>query len=177
MPETRVYLYEGMFLFNPAAIASNIATATQVVHEMLRRAEAEVLSVAKWDDRKLAYPVEGQKRGLYMIAYFRARGTQIPNIERDVNLSEQVLRCMMLRADHIGDVELELAIENQKQTQAAIALEGQRSAEAEARAAATAAAAPAPAPAAAAAATAVEEAPQAPEPDQAPDAADQESEA
>jgi len=99
-------LYEGLFLVNQQEMAGDLAGAINTIREMLDRAEAEVVSLRKWDERKLAYPVEGQKRGLYVIAYFRVRPVQIANIERDCNLSELVMRVMMTRADHMGEVEM-----------------------------------------------------------------------
>jgi small subunit ribosomal protein S6 len=128
MPEPRVYLYEGLFLFNNSAINSSVASATQILKDILARAEAEVVSIARWDDRKLAFTVDGQKRGLYLLTYFRARGSQIPNIERDVNLSDEVLRCLILRAEHVGQAELDVSIQNQQTTQDHIKLEGERAA-------------------------------------------------
>lgn len=124
MADDQPRLYEGMFLFNPAAIQSSVATAAGTVKELLDRAGAEIEAVYKWDDRRLAYPINGQKRGLYMLAYFRVRGVQIANIERDVNLSEQIMRCLIIRADHFGETELELARDKQKDTLAAAGLEG-----------------------------------------------------
>jgi len=102
-------LYEGLFLFDPARINSSIAQATQIVTDLLARAEAEVHSIAKWDDRKLAYEIHGVKRGLYMLAYFHCDGVKVESLERDVKLSEDVLRALVIRADHMGDAELELA--------------------------------------------------------------------
>ncbi|NJL32331.1 MAG: hypothetical protein HC898_12340, partial [Phycisphaerales bacterium] len=58
---------------------------------------------------KLAYPIRGQKRGLYLIAYFKAPSLAITAIDRDAVLSEIVLRSMIIKADHVGDIELELA--------------------------------------------------------------------
>lgn len=109
MAEARVALYEGLFLLNQHAVAADFAGTVEFMREVFRRAEAEVIVLRKWEERKLAFEIRGQKRGVYLLAYFKARGTQIANIERDCNLSEQVLRCLILRADHIGDVELELA--------------------------------------------------------------------
>ena len=102
-------LYEGMFILNQQAVAADFAGCVEFVREVFRRAEAEVLVLRKWDERKLAYPIKGQKRGIYILVYFRSRGVQIANIERDCNLSEQVIRAMITRADHIGETEIELA--------------------------------------------------------------------
>ena len=111
MSDTTPVLYEALFLVSQAALASDAEGTTAHVQEMLDRAEAETLDLRQWDERKLAYPIEGQKRGTFLISYFKARPTQIANIERDCNLSEQVLRVMFVRADHMGDVELKLALE------------------------------------------------------------------
>ena len=111
MSDSTPVLYEALFLMNQAALATDSAGAIAHVQEMLDRAEAETLTLQKWDERKLAYPIKGQKRGTFLIAYFRARPTQIANIERDCNLSEQVLRVMFIRADHMGDIELQHALE------------------------------------------------------------------
>ncbi len=122
--DTRPRLYEGFFLFDPSAISANLRTAVDQLREVLSRADAEAAAIYKWDDRKLAYPIGGQKRGLYLLTHFYARGTQIPNIERDVNLSESMLRCLILRADHIGEAELDQARQQQRETLAAVGLEG-----------------------------------------------------
>ena len=109
MAETRINLYEGMFLLNQQLAGADFAASLQFVKDVFTRAEAEVLVLRKWDDRKLAYPVKGQKRGIYVLAFFKARSTQIANIERDCNLSEHVIRNLILKADYVGDVEIELA--------------------------------------------------------------------
>ena len=111
MAEVRVNLYEGLFLLNQQAVSADFAGTIDFVREVFKRAEAELLVLRKWDERKLAYEVKGQKRGVYLLAYFKARGTQIANIERDCNLSEQVLRCLIIRGDHIGEAELNAAKE------------------------------------------------------------------
>ncbi|MBX2852312.1 MAG: 30S ribosomal protein S6 [Phycisphaeraceae bacterium] len=111
MADSTPVLYEALFLMSQTALASDTEGTIGHVKEMLDRAEAETLDLRQWDERKLAYPVEGQKRGTFLISYFRARPTQIANIERDCNLSEQVLRVMFVRGDHMGEIELNLALE------------------------------------------------------------------
>ena len=103
-------LYEGLFLMSQSAISAGLGSAIDTVRGMLDRVDAEVLSLSKWEERKLAYPIEGQKRGTYLITLFKVKPTQIVNIERDCNLSEDVLRVMMTRADHMGETELAEAL-------------------------------------------------------------------
>ena len=109
MAEVRVNLYEGLFLLNQQAASADFPGCIEFLKQVFQRAEAELLVLRKWDERKLAYEIKGQKRGIYILAYFKARGTQIANIERDCTLSEQILRSLILKADHIGDIEIESA--------------------------------------------------------------------
>ena len=98
--QERIYTYEGMFLFPQAAVADLQAAADHVM-EILNRAGAEVIAFKKWDERRLAYEVKGNKRGLYFLVYFKAKGNKVVGIERDCSLSEKMLRAMVTRADHL----------------------------------------------------------------------------
>lgn len=110
MPDPTPKLYEGLFLMSQSAVSAGLGSAIDTVRGMLDRAEAEVVSLARWEERKLAYPIEGQKRGTFLLALFKVKPTLIANIERDCNLSEDVLRVMMTRADYMGDTEIEQVV-------------------------------------------------------------------
>ncbi len=102
-------LYEGMFLLSQQTASAGLSEALNAVSQILDRAEAEVLCISKWDERKLSHPIRGQKRGLYVYALFRAAGVRIANIERDCNLGDDVTRVLITTADHMGETEIELA--------------------------------------------------------------------
>jgi small subunit ribosomal protein S6 len=119
------YLYEGLFLMSPSA-GGDLAGSLTFVREMLERAGAEILTVQKWDDRKLAYPVRGQKRGTFILALFRVNGVQIANIERDCNLSEQVSRALMTRGDHLGETEIASIVQAGDKTAAEVKLRAEK---------------------------------------------------
>ena len=97
--------YEGMFLF-PQSATADLQGAVDHVKEILGRSGAEILSIAKWDERRLAYDIKGNKRGLYVLAFFRVLSTKLAAIERDGNLSEKLLRSMVTRADHLTEEQL-----------------------------------------------------------------------
>ncbi|MEX0654107.1 MAG: 30S ribosomal protein S6 [Phycisphaeraceae bacterium] len=110
MAETKTNLYEAMFLIDPRA-GLELQGSLDKVREILERAGAEIVALNKWDERKLAYPIRGQKRGLYVLGLFRVDGKQITRIERDCNLSDEVLRVMVTRGEHLGEVEIQNAID------------------------------------------------------------------
>ena len=97
--------YEGMFLFGASA-AQEPQNAINIIRGMIEKHGGQVLVLKRWDERKLAYEVEGQKRGTYFIAYFKAPGSAVAPIERDVKLSEQVLRVLVTKAEHMNLEEM-----------------------------------------------------------------------
>ena len=106
--ESPVRLYEGLFLLSQTA-AGDLPGSLELFNEIFKRAEAEVVILRKWDERKLAYSIHGQKRGVYIIAYFKVRSTKLASIDRDCNLSEKIARHLIIEADFAGETELELA--------------------------------------------------------------------
>ena len=104
---SHVRQYEALFLLNPSYATGSWETAKQEVEHILHRANAEIMHVRKWDERRLSYEIGGQKRGVYILAFFKCDGPKVAGIERDVQLSENILRCIVLRADHLAlkDVE------------------------------------------------------------------------
>ena len=99
MSTERTNTYEGLFLV-PLAASANMKSVVDHIHELLQRAGAEIIAFRKWDERRLAYEIRGNKRGLYFLTYFRAPTTNMAKLERDCNLSEHILRAMFLRAEH-----------------------------------------------------------------------------
>lgn len=106
MPDTTPRLYEGMFLMSQAAVSNSLSDCIALIQGMFDRVGAETLVLRKWEDRKLAYSIAGQKRGTYLIAYFKVTPTSVVEIERACNLSEDVLRVLMTRCDHFGEEEM-----------------------------------------------------------------------
>ena len=99
-------LYEAMFLVDSTEAADWDAVIT-TIKNILEKAEAEIVSIKKWDERKLAYEINGKTRGTYILCYFRAEGGRIQDIERDVQLSERIMRVLILSAEHIKQEDIE----------------------------------------------------------------------
>jgi small subunit ribosomal protein S6 len=92
-------LYECMFLLDTNKVAGDVPTAVKQIHGILERNHAEILASRPWDERRLAYPVKGHKKGLYYLTYFRTEGKNLLNIERDVALNEMILRTLTLKIE------------------------------------------------------------------------------
>jgi small subunit ribosomal protein S6 len=85
-----------MFLVDSALATADWEGTLAVVENILKRADAEVVAIRKWGERKLAYDIEHKSRGTYILAYFKAEGRRITGIEKDVQLSEKIMRALIL---------------------------------------------------------------------------------
>ncbi|MHC4573430.1 MAG: 30S ribosomal protein S6 [Planctomycetota bacterium] len=100
-------LYEAMFLVDSAEAASEWKKIESTIKRILKRADAEIVLLKKWDDRRLAYEIGGKSKGAYILCYFRADGRKNHDIERGVQLSERIMRVLILRADAVDEKDLE----------------------------------------------------------------------
>jgi len=92
-------LYEGMFLVDSALAAADWDGTLAVVENILKRADAEIVVLRKWDERRLAYDVDHKSRGTYILAYFKADTQRINGIEKDVQLNEKIMRVLVLTTE------------------------------------------------------------------------------
>src|SRR6266404_5700914 len=92
-------VYECLFLLDTTKVAGDVPAATKQIHTILERHNAEILASRPWDERRLAYPVNGQKKGLYYLTYFRMEPKNLPEIQRDVALNETIMRLLVLHVD------------------------------------------------------------------------------
>jgi small subunit ribosomal protein S6 len=93
-------LYEAMFLVDSNLAASDWDGVLATIKNILSRAQAEIVSLKKWGERRLAYEVNHKSKGTYVLCYFRADGYRIPDIERNVRLSERIMRVLIVNAEN-----------------------------------------------------------------------------
>ena len=88
--------YECMFVLNSGKYASDPAGAENVLMQLFARLEAEVVAKNPWQDGKLAYPIDGHRKGLHYLVYFRMDGSQVTEMSRLCKLNDLVLRHMVI---------------------------------------------------------------------------------
>jgi ribosomal protein S6 len=94
-----------MFLFDPAATPDWEACRVEL-DRLMERIGAKVIVANKWDERRLAYEIRGRKRGIYGLTFFEAEPDKLTELERDTNLSEAILRVLILKAEHLTEEEM-----------------------------------------------------------------------
>lgn len=109
MAEQQMRLYEAMFLLDSGAGLGPEAIS-ELIGQLIQRAGGEVEYLKRWDDRRLAYEIEGHKRGLYMLCFFKGPTNAPAVLERDVQLSEQVLRVLVLNAEEMTKAKIDALV-------------------------------------------------------------------
>lgn len=97
--------YEAMFLMGTQH-TSNVEESLKLVRGVIEKHHGEILVLKKWDERKLSYEIGKAKRGLFVIAYFKSPGADVGPLERDVRLSEDYIRVLITKADHLSIEEM-----------------------------------------------------------------------
>ena len=75
----------------------------------LEKHGATVRAARRWDERKLAYPIKHRMRGTYVLAYYDLETDTIDSLRHDLELSETVLRYLLVRAEEVPADEIEKA--------------------------------------------------------------------
>ena len=91
--------YEGMFLLDHGKVKNNVEKGIDEVKSVLEKHQATVHEIGKWDERKLAYEINRQKRGSYVLVHFEASGDAVDEIRRECALNEVILRNLLIRLE------------------------------------------------------------------------------
>ena len=91
-------LYETIFIVRQEQ-AGEAKEFTEKFKKVVEDRGAEVDVVEEWGLRDLAYSIRKQKRGYYILMRYRASSGTVEELERQIKLSEGVLRYISVRLD------------------------------------------------------------------------------
>ena len=94
-----INVYEGMFIFDSGRYGRDPEGVSGAISKMIEEVGGEVLVSRLWEERRLAYPINGQKKGTYWLTYFRVEGQELPKITRQSDLNDNILRSLLLKVD------------------------------------------------------------------------------
>lgn len=103
------YIYEGMFLLDNDLVRSGWESAKDIVTQLLQKHGATVHTARRWDERALAYPIKGKRRATFLLTYFEFEGSQMEPLNRDLEITDGVLRYINLRKEEVPADEREAA--------------------------------------------------------------------
>lgn len=92
----RQHFYEGMFLVDSGKFATDPDAVTNEIMTVLAKVGATVVAHRPWQDGKLAYEIQGMKKGLHYIVCFTMRGAGMKTLIRQCQLNETIIRQMFI---------------------------------------------------------------------------------
>lgn len=92
-------VYEGLFILDSNLYAQDPNGCAEHVAGLIEPYGGELLASRLWEERKLAYPIGQHKKGTYWLTYFKVDGSKITEIERASEISELVVRSLVIRLD------------------------------------------------------------------------------
>ncbi len=92
-------VYEGMFILDSNRFGRDAETVSGQVPTMIEKLGGEMLVSRLWDERRLAFPIKGQRKGTYWLTYFRLESTRLGELKRQCQITEDIIRVLFLKVD------------------------------------------------------------------------------
>ena len=91
--------YELMLVLRPDAPDERIAAIVDRTTRQITTDGGQIVKVAPWGRRRLAYPIARYREGSYHIIVFEAPAGTIVELERTLLITEEVLRHLVIRQE------------------------------------------------------------------------------
>ena len=91
-------LYETLFVVHPEK-GPRIKEFIERFKKVIEGQDGAVTNIDEWGARDLAYRIEKQARGYYTLLRYNASGKAVDELERNLKLTDGILRYLTVRAD------------------------------------------------------------------------------
>ena len=92
-------VYEGLLLVEPTIASREWQKVQDEVERIAKKNGASVIQLNKWGERKRTHPVKKNNRGAFVLTYLSAPPASLVKIKADLQLSEILMRSLLLAHD------------------------------------------------------------------------------
>lgn len=92
-------VYEGLFILDSNRFARDPEGIPAQIQQIIEKLGGEILVHRLWDERRLAYPIKGHRKGTYWLSYFLVDSAKVKQIHWQCQLNESILRLLFLKVD------------------------------------------------------------------------------
>ena len=89
--------YELMLVIRPDVADDRSQAVIDRTTRQITAAGGQIIKVAPWGRRRLAYPIDRYREGSYHIILFQAPGDALAELEHSLQITEEVLRHLVTR--------------------------------------------------------------------------------
>ncbi|MCF7797800.1 MAG: 30S ribosomal protein S6 [Lentisphaeria bacterium] len=97
--------YECLFIVNPNFDGDGISTVIEKVTGYVKEADAEVANIQHWGKRRLAYQIQKQQYGNYVLMHLNGEAPKITDLQRSLELDDSVLAYLTVRLDEMPEFD------------------------------------------------------------------------
>lgn len=90
--------YESVIIVNPNLEEESIKNLIKKFSDLINT-EGTVTSVEEMGKRKLAYEIQKQKEGFYVVIKFEAKPELIAELERNYRITDEVIKFMVVKEE------------------------------------------------------------------------------
>ncbi|SDM05768.1 30S ribosomal protein S6 [Halarsenatibacter silvermanii] len=98
MPET-MRKYETTFVLNPDQSEEARERTLERVKEVIESSDAEIEEIDEWGEKRLAYEIDNQRTGYYVVIEFEGSPEVTDALKREFGLIGDVMRHLVVRRD------------------------------------------------------------------------------
>ena len=91
--------YETVYIIHPALQEGRLNDIVNKFQNKLEELKGKSLYVNNWGKKKLAYPIEKQKYGTYVLCQYSLSGENVKTISQDLELNPNILRYLTTKID------------------------------------------------------------------------------
>ncbi|RAQ97329.1 30S ribosomal protein S6 [Thermogemmatispora tikiterensis] len=91
--------YELGFILHPEVSEERTRTILERIEQIVTAHDGQVVRVNYWGRRRLAYPIEHHRDGIYVFVDMSVSPETLPELDRTLKVSEEVLRHLIKRRD------------------------------------------------------------------------------
>lgn len=89
--------YENVVIFDPSLSDEDQKSLSEKIVSVIQSAGGQLLKIDPWGRRKLAYELNKQKMGIYVLYLFKAPSTAIKKLEEFYKVTDNVIKFMVIR--------------------------------------------------------------------------------
>lgn len=88
--------YEVVYIFRPELESEDVEAKLEDYHGRL---DGEVTAVEHWGSRQLAYEIDGERSGYYVVAQYEADPASLEGFEQGLKYDEELIRHLVVLAE------------------------------------------------------------------------------
>lgn len=100
--------YEIVYIFRSNLSTEEVEAKLERYHGIITEGSGEITAVVQWGKRQLAYPIQKQPNGHYVVAQFTSPPDPLTELERVLKLEDDVLRYLVVISE--GEMPLPEAL-------------------------------------------------------------------